>query len=261
MAGVGSVLDLAGKRIWIVKLWIVKRGVMNTVLIVDDDPEILDTVGFLLEEANYRVVTALDGGTMFRKLDKEFPDLVILDVTLGEENGFELAMQIRKTSNVPIIMLTGKGTETDRVVGLELGADDYITKPYISAELLARVKSVLRRSKITRTDTSASEWEIAVFQDWKCDMARRKLFSPTGDEVVLTSGDFSLLMAFLRNPERVLSREHLLDLMSRENTYDRSMDVQIMRLHRKIEVDSGNPQLIKAVRGVGYIFSTKVEWS
>ena len=233
---------------------------MNTVLIVDDDPDILDTVGFLLEDAGYRVVTALDGKTMFKGLDKEFPDLVILDVTLGEENGFELAMQVRKTSSVPIIMLTGKGTETDRVVGLELGADDYITKPYSSAELLARVKSVLRRSKMTRTDTSTSTREVAVFQDWKCDMTGRKLFSPTGEEVALTSGEFSLLAVFLQNPERVLSRERLLDLTSRENTYDRSTDVQIMRLRRKIEVDPGNPQLIQAIRGIGYVFATKVHW-
>jgi len=233
---------------------------MNTVLIVDDDPDILDTVGFLLEDAGYRVVTALDGKTMFKGLDKEFPDLVILDVTLGEENGFELAMQVRKTSSVPIIMLTGKGTETDRVVGLELGADDYITKPYSSAELLARVKSVLRRSKMTRTDTPASTREVAVFQDWKCDMTGRKLFSPTGDEVALTSGEFSLLAVFLQNPERVLSRERLLDLTSRENTFDRSTDVQIMRLRRKIEIDPGNPQLIQAIRGIGYVFAAKVEW-
>lgn len=234
---------------------------MDTVLIVDDDLEILDTVGFLLEDAGYRVVTALDGGGMFKELDKEFPDLVILDVTLGEENGFELAMQIRKTSTVPIIMLTGKGTETDRVVGLELGADDYITKPYSSAELLARVKSVLRRSKMTRAGTSAPEREVAVFQGLKCDLTGRKLFSPTGNEVILTSGEFSLLAAFLRNPNRVLSRERLLDFMNRENTYDRSMDVQIMRLRRKIEVDPGSPKMIQTVRSLGYVFSTKVEWS
>lgn len=234
---------------------------MDTVLIVDDDPEILDTVGFLLEDAGYRIATASDGEGLFRELEKTAPDLMILDVALGRENGFELAMQIRKTSTVPIIMLTGKGTETDRVVGLELGADDYITKPYSSAELLARVKAVLRRSRMTRADASVSTRDVAVFQGWKCDLTARKLFSPTGDEVTLTSGEFSLLAAFLDNPERVSSRERLLDLMHRENTYDRSMDVQVMRLRRKIEVDPGDPQLIQAVRGIGYIFSTKVEWS
>jgi DNA-binding response OmpR family regulator len=234
---------------------------MDCILIVDDDPETLDTVGFLLDEAGYRAVTALNKDGMFRELEKESPDLVILDVMLGSENGFELAMQMRKTSSIPIIMLTGRRTESDRVVGLELGADDYITKPYGSAELLARVKSVLRRSKMPRTDGPAAQREVAVFDGWKCDLTGRKLFSPSGDEVILTSGEFSLLAAFVRNPERVLSRESLLDHISRKAAFDRSIDVQVMRLRRRIEADPGSPQLIQAVRGVGYVFSAKVNWS
>lgn len=234
---------------------------MASILIVDDDAEVLDTLGFLLEESDYEVKTASDGKGMFKELDKNIPDLIFLDVSLGEESGFELALQIRKSLSVPIIMLTGKGAETDRVVGLEMGADDYITKPYSSAELLARVKSVLRRSKITQTAVAESGKNFASFEGWKCDLTGRRLFSEDGEEVELTSGEFSLLAAFVENPDRVMSRERLLDITKRENTFDRSIDVQIMRLRRKIEIDPTNPLLIKSVRAVGYTFASRVKRS
>jgi len=233
---------------------------MDTILIVDDDADVLDTVGFLLEDAGYGVISAMNGKSMFKELDKGQPDLIVLDVGLGNESGLELAMKVRKSSSVPIIMLTGKGAETDRVVGLELGADDYITKPYGSAELLARIKSVLRRSKITRTKSDDAGREIASFEGWTCDITGRKLHSPDGKEVSLTSGEFSVLVVFVQNPGRTLSRERLLDLTGREKTFDRSIDVQIMRLRRKIETDPSKPQLIQAIRAVGYVFSTQVEW-
>ena len=233
---------------------------MDTILIVDDDSDVLDTVGFLFKESGYHVLTATSGKLMFKELDKGVPDLIVLDVGLGNESGLKLAMRIRETSLVPIIMLTGKKSETDRVVGLELGADDYITKPYSSAELLARVKAVLRRSKMTQEKGNKRKKEIAIFMGWKCDFTAHRLYSPDENEVKLTSGEFSILAAFIQNPGRTLSRERLLDLTGRENTFDRSMDVQIMRLRRKIELDPANPLFIKSIRSVGYVFSVQVEW-
>jgi two-component system OmpR family response regulator len=234
---------------------------METIVLVDDDPDVLDTVGFLFEGVGYQVVCAADGAALFAELESGSPDLIVLDVGLGAESGLELAMQVRKTSSIPIIMLTGKGAETDRVVGLELGADDYITKPYSSAELLARVKSVLRRSKMTQPNQQENGREVATFEGWRCDLTGHKLFSSAGEEVRLTSGEFSVLTAFIRNPGRALSRERLLDLTGRENTFDRSIDVQIMRLRRKIEMDPANPKIIQSMRSIGYIFSTPVGWT
>lgn len=206
---------------------------MKRILVVDDDQELLDTIAFLLDQAGYQVKTAMDGRALFDCVESKWPNLVILDVGLGEESGFELAMVLRKRSSVPIIMLTGRDQENDRVVGLELGADDYITKPYSSAELLARIKSVLRRSDITKANAVRSQAAVAHFENWRCDISRRTLESPAGAEIPLTSGEFSLLAAFVQNPQRVLSREQLLDLTNRENTFDRSIDVQIMRLRKK----------------------------
>ena len=232
---------------------------MDTILIVDDDSDVLDTVGFLLEESGYRILTATNGKSMFKELDKLTPDLIILDVGLGNESGLKLAMEVRETSMVPIIMLTGKKSETDRVVGLELGADDYITKPYSSAELLARVNSVLRRSKMAHSNKSSNGKQIIEFDGWKCDLTEYKLYAPDGDEVVLTSGEFSILAVFVQNPGRTLSRERLMDLTGRENSFDRSMDVQIMRLRRKIEPDLSSPKFIKTIRSVGYVFSVQTK--
>jgi two-component system phosphate regulon response regulator OmpR len=237
-----------------------KEFTLDTVLIVDDDPEILDTVGFLLEDAGYGVITATNGQSMYSEIEHNSPNLIILDLSLGNENGLELAMHLRKISIIPIIMLTGKGRETDRVVGLELGADDYITKPYSSAELLARIKSVLRRSVMTLQSQTDKTRSIGTFRDWKCDMTARILLNPEGNEITLSSGEFSLLGIFLKNPNKALSRERLLDLSDREETFDRSIDVQIMRLRRKIEADPSDPQFIKAIRSVGYIFTVNVDW-
>jgi two-component system OmpR family response regulator len=233
---------------------------MKRILIVDDDPEILDTVGFLLKDAGYSVDTAIDGRSMEYRIEQSPPDLIILDLSLGHENGLELAMQLRKTSIIPIIMLTGKGSETDRVVGLELGADDYVTKPYSSAELLARIKSVLRRSSLTKISHETENRKIAKFESWNCDLTSRKLYNLEGEEISLSSGEFQLLNIFLENPNKALSRERLLNLSHREETFDRSIDVQIMRLRRKIEKDPTDPQIIQSVRSVGYIFATFVEW-
>lgn len=231
---------------------------MNSILVVDDDAAVLDTLGYLLKKNGYQVSTAIDGATLFSELESGSVNLVILDVLLGQENGFELAMQIRRQSNVPIIFLTGKESETDKVVGLEVGGDDFISKPYSSAELLARVKSVLRRTKAFSQPDPDTENDIFGFLGWKCDLTGRKLYSVDGAEVILTSGEYSLLEIFLRNPGRTLSRKHILDLLGREDAFDRSIDIQVLRLRRKIGKLEEQDAVIQAVRGIGYIFAAKV---
>jgi len=235
--------------------------VSDLILIADDDDEMLDTVGFLLEDSGYRVCAVNCKEKMLSAMKSEAPDLILLDVDLGVDNGFEIALEIRKTSNIPIIMLTGKKSETDRVVGLELGADDYITKPYSTAELLARLKAVLRRSRITLEYSKNEEADVATFGGWKCDVSRRTLKSSEGKLIKLSSGEFALLVAFLKSGGRTMSREHLLDITGRDANFDRSVDIQIMRLRRKLSSDKNSEQLIQSVRSVGYIFTEKVLWN
>jgi len=235
--------------------------VASLILIADDDDQILDTVGFLLEESGYRTCVANNKQAMFAEIETKNPDLIFLDVELGADNGFEIALDIRKTSNTPIIMLTGKSSETDRVVGLELGADDYITKPFSTAELLARIKAVLRRSRIAATQNEAAPKDIARFDNWQCDTKRRTLTTPEGTTVKLSSGEFSLLLALLKSDGRAMSREHLLDVTGKDDSFDRSIDIQIMRLRRKLSDVQTDEQFIQSVRSVGYIFTPKVTWS
>lgn len=232
----------------------------NFILVVDDDDEFLDTVSFLLRDSGYRVCGANNKERMLAAMTAKSPDLILLDVNLGADSGFEIALEVRKSSNIPIIMLTGKGMETDRVVGLELGADDYVTKPYSSAELLARVKAVLRRSKMTMSQSESTQSRIASFDGWKCDLDRRQLFSPDGSSVSLTSGEYMLLTAFLENAGKTMSRDRLLDLTGRDSSFDRSIDVQIMRLRRKLVSGDEATEMIRSVRSVGYIFNPKIEW-
>lgn len=231
------------------------------ILLVDDDVDLLDTLSSLLVESDFEVATATNGSSFFSKHDDVSPDLILLDIRLGAENGFDLMRRLRKNSDVPVIMLTAKSDEIDQVAGLELGADDYITKPYRSAELLARIRSVLRRCSSGGDQGSENQKSVAHFGNWHCDLVCRKLISVTGDEVPLTSGEFLLLTAFVKNPDRILSRERLLELTHRENTVDRSLDVQVMRLRRKLEQDVSAPELIQAVRSVGYVFASQVEWT
>ena len=234
---------------------------MEKILLVDDDEDVLDTLIFLLEDAGYQTHSAKNGSSMFKEVEHEAPDLIMLDLGLGDENGLELAIKLRKSSMIPIIMLTGKGGEASHVVGLELGADDYITKPYRSAELLARVKSVLRRSQISQIPSEEKNKKIACFEGCKCDLVARRVFSGSGEEIELTSGEFSLLAAFLQNPNQVLSRQQLLDLTGRENTFDRSVNVQVLRLRKKIQKEGVSTDIIKAIRSIGYIFTGRVSWN
>ncbi|MGH7092379.1 MAG: winged helix-turn-helix domain-containing protein, partial [Stellaceae bacterium] len=189
-------------------------------------------------------------------------DLVILDLVLPGEDGLELAQSLRRdSSTIPIVMLTGRGDPVDRIVGLEMGADDYLAKPFHLRELLARVKSVLRRSVMAASAKGAGAHLQARFAGWRLDMLSRELVSPTGDEVILTSGEFDLLVAFVTNANQVLSRDRLLDITrDREaGPFDRTIDVQVGRLRRKLDDDPQMPQLIKTVRGGGYVFSPPVE--
>ena len=203
---------------------------------------------------------------MHQLLDSEDVNLIILDVMLPGDDGFELCRQVRTQSNLPIIMLTAIGTDTDRIVGLEMGADDYLAKPFNPRELLARVKAILRRTStdIAPEAEAASDNEsmsIAKFEGWSLNMASRVLLSPDELEITLSAGEFDVLVAFVENAQHVLSRDQLLDITRNREAgpYDRSIDVQISRLRHKIEYDPKKPTLIKTVRGGGYVFTAKIE--
>ncbi|MBT4908330.1 MAG: response regulator [Rhodospirillaceae bacterium] len=225
---------------------------MPTILVVDDDPEIRDLLARFLDKHGLETVTAPDGERALRTVRDRNPDLVVLDLMLPGEDGFEICKKIRQISNVPVIMLTALAEDTDRIVGLELGADDYVTKPFNPRELLARIRAVMRRASGQPAEESAdARYEFA---DWRLDTARRELFAPDGALVTLTAGEYDLLIAFLQHPRRVLDRDQLLTFTKGRmaQPFDRSVDVQLSRLRRKIEVDPKDPQIIKTVRGGGY---------
>ncbi len=237
---------------------------MERVLVLDDDPDILNEVSEALTREGYDVVTARDAREMWAATEKQDIDLFILDLMLPGDSGLNLARGIRRKSDVGIIIATGKTEETDRVVGLEIGADDYITKPFSPRELAARVKSVLRRTKGSVYRGSETEpgraAEIAEFGDWRMDLAAHRLTGPDGEEVALTTAEFELLRTLVESPNRVHSRDHLLDrIHGREWAgYDRGVDGLISRLRRKIESDLDASPYIKTIRGAGYLFAAKV---
>jgi len=236
------------------------------ILIVDDDREIRDLLARFLDGHGMRVTTAADGQEMKKALSDAAIDLIVLDLMLPGEDGLTLCRNLRTESPVPIIMLTAMGEETDRIVGLEMGADDYLAKPFNPRELLARIKAVLRRAEDTgggMTAEGAQGKNAAVygFADWILDANKRELTSPNGVLVSLSGGEFELLYAFVTHPQRVLNRDQLLDLArGREaQPFDRSIDVQVSRLRRKIEDDAKNPTLIKTIRSGGYMFTPDVD--
>ncbi len=234
------------------------------ILAVDDDSAIRQLIADYLTENGFRVSTGADGKAMRQRLTQSPADLVVLDIRLDEEDGMVLARELRSASEVPIIMLTGQREEADRVMGLELGADDYLTKPFSPRELLARIRAVLRRAQARApSPTKRNRWPLYRFAGWELDMRTRCLRSPEGAPVALTRGELCLLAAFLSAPGRVLSREELLDRsrVHDNEVFDRSLDVQILRLRRKIEANPGEPELIKTERGVGYIFTAQVDAS
>ena len=235
------------------------------VLIVDDDREIRELLSRFLRKHGFRVSVAVDGREMRKALADWAIDLVVLDLMLPGEDGLSLCRRLRSDSNLPVIMLTAMGEEIDRIVGLEMGADDYLAKPFNPRELLARIKAVLRRAGASSAHAGEVAGEQAAkrvrFDGWRLDLSKRELISPSGVLVPMSGGEFALLAAFVAHPQRVLSRDQLLDFARGRDAqpFDRSIDVQVSRLRRKIENDPREPALIKTVRGGGYLFAAKVE--
>ena len=231
------------------------------ILVVDDQKEICDVVQEYLTGEGYRVSTAHDGTGMRRVLGQHHVDLVILDLMLPGEDGLTLARSLRNESGIGIIILTGRGETVDRIIGLEMGADDYLPKPFHLRELLARVKSVLRRVQSRVGEPGQPVRTNARFAGWSLDLSSRELLSPAGQQVRLTTGEFDLLAAFVNNANQVLTRDRLLDLARNREAgpFDRTIDVQVGRLRRKLEDDPQRPTIIKTVRGTGYIFTPPVE--
>jgi len=230
-------------------------------LFVDDDAEIRDLLRTYFQENGYRVTVAADGKAMWAAVKTGQPDLIVLDVMLPGEDGISLCRTLRARFDVPIIMLTARGEDTDRIVGLEVGADDYLPKPFNPRELLARVKSVRRRAKSLPVNLRRDEVRSFRFAGWTLEVATRNLTSPEGVVIALSGTDFKLLRVLLDHAGRVLTRDQLIDLMlSRDaGPFDRALDVQISRLRHRLGDDAKEPALIKTVRGQGYVFAARVE--
>jgi two-component system OmpR family response regulator len=231
------------------------------VLIVDDDREIRDLLSRFLSANGCRVSVARDEREMRKVLGEAAIDLVVLDVMMPGKDGFTACRELRATSNVPLIMLTAASEETDRIVGLELGADDYMQKPFNPRELLARMRALLRRAAASPRRVEESNGKRLQFSGWILDVGLRQLLSPEGTLVTLSTGEYDLLLAFLEHPQRILTRDQLLDLARGRSPipFDRSIDVQVSRLRRKIETDPRSPKIIATVRGDGYMLATPVE--
>ena len=232
-------------------------------LVVDDDADILVLITRYFGNHGFRVSTAQHGVAMRAAIAESPVDIVLLDLGLPQEDGLELTRWLREHWHGAIIIVTGRGESVDRVVGLELGADDYVAKPFELRELLARARSVLRRVQPAAAPARAPSGSDVEFAGYRLDAEARRLFGPTGIEIALTTGEFELLQAFLAASGRVLSRDQLVSqLHGREaGPYDRAVDVQVGRLRRKIEKDPANPELIKSVRGAGYLFAARVQRS
>ncbi|WP_138935010.1 response regulator [Roseovarius arcticus] len=237
----------------------------DKILVVDDDPKIRLMLRRCLESDSYVVFEAEDEASTHNILKSEDVQLITLDLQLGADSGLEIAKRIRQTSTVPIIIVTGQSDVIDRVVGLEVGADDYITKPFHVREVLARVRSVLRRSLQTDVAPSAEQAKTVgegsvTFDSMTAHLDRFELLDRNGDMAEMTSGDFRMLTVFLQNPKRIMSRDRLMDLLKGTDwaPLDRTIDNQIARLRKKIERDPKSPLLIKTVRGIGYMFAEDV---
>ena len=233
------------------------------VLVVDDDTQIREMLAEYLASHGYEVVLAADGTAMRNQIEVATPDLVLLDLRLPKEDGLTLARYLRERYDVGIIMVTGAATTVDRIVGLEVGADDYVVKPFEPRELLARIKSVMRRLQARPATTAATASPAAQrvpFGDCRLDLASHQLFDAEGHEIPITTMEFELLRIFSEHPGKALSRDRILTLtQNREwDPYDRSVDIRVARLRRKVERDPENPQVIRTVRGVGYMFVSAV---
>ena len=226
------------------------------ILVVDDDAQIRQLAAKLLREHGHRVSVARDGREMWQVLGTAAVDLVILDIMLPGGNGLDLCRELRVRTRLPIIMVTALGSDTDRIVGLELGADDYLAKPFNPRELLARINAVLRRAQANSGETMRHEGHLISFCGWLLDTRRRELTNPDGVIVDLSTGEYDLLLTFLDFPQRVLSRDQLMDSAKNRiaTGYDRAIDIQVSRLRKKIDVSEDGQAMIKTIRGTGYMF-------
>ena len=236
---------------------------MSRLLIVDDDVEICALLKKFFLMHGYDVDLAANGTAMWAAIEQQRPDIIILDLMLPGESGLNLCQKLRSDTGIPIIMLTAMDELSDRIVGLELGADDYVGKPFDARELLARLRAVQRRAGEQLRSQQEETRPLIRFDDWQLDVTRRELRTPMGVMVPLSAGEFDLLLVFLEHPQRILTREQLIDLARGQGheAYDRSIDVQVSRLRRKIEPDSKRPALIRTVRNGGYMFDAKVSRS
>jgi DNA-binding response OmpR family regulator len=232
------------------------------IIVVDDDPTLRQMIVRYLEDQNISSKSASNRAELHRHLEGSQPSLIILDLRLGKEDGLDLLREIRSHSDVPVIITTGhRPDEIDRIVGLELGADDYIVKPFSLRELLARARAVLRRHEMGRVARARDPERGGYrFNGWKLERRGRRLIDASNVPVALSKGEYALLLAFLEAPHRPLSREHLLQATRiHQDIFDRSIDVQVLRLRRKLEMDPSAPRVIQTERGVGYVFTVPVE--
>ena len=231
------------------------------ILAVDDDPSVRQMIADYLTDNDLRVTALASGRTIAEVMSRETIDLLILDLRMPGEDGMQIARKLREESDLPIIILTGRKDEADRVMGLELGADDYLTKPFSPRELLARIRALLRRARAHQTVADGlAKVRAYRFAGWELNVRLRRLKAPAGATVAITNSEFNLLVAFLASPQRVLSREQLLNLsrLHNDEVYDRSIDVQVGRLRRKIRSEE-RQALIRTERGAGYVFTATVE--
>jgi DNA-binding response OmpR family regulator len=239
-----------------------------TILTVDDDANLQIVVRHYLESDGYKVITAVNGDELMDKLESSQADVILLDLVLPDTDGLHLMGKVRRVTTAPIIVVSGKGETTDRIIGLEMGADDYLGKPFEMRELSARIKAVLRRaqtdsdSAVPSADQARSKAEKIVFEGWTLDRTQYQLFDPQNGSASLTTGQFRLLEALMLSPNRALSREYLFEL-TREgdfDAYDRAIDIQIARIRKKLQDDPKSPAIIKTIRSVGYMFCGNPEF-
>jgi two-component system OmpR family response regulator len=230
------------------------------VLIVDDDREICTLLCNYLADFGIEARGVHDGAGMRRALAEQAPDIIILDLMLPGEDGLTLCRQLRASGNIPVIMLTARGEAADRVVGLELGADDYVVKPFDPRELVARIHTVLRRARGERGPALPAENERISFEGWTLDVNTRQLTTPKQMVVPLSNAEFRLLWTFIERPRRVLNRDQLMDAARGQasNAYDRSIDLLVSRLRQKLDDDPRDPRLLKTIRGEGYLFDARI---
>jgi len=231
------------------------------VLVVDDHPDIREPLAKYLETHGFRATPADSAATARRILKDSAIDLVVLDIMMPGEDGLSLCRHLRETTRLPVILLTAMTEETDRIVGLEMGADDYVSKPFNPRELLARIKAVLRRTNSLPPEPEPLSQDCIEFPPWVLDAKRRELIGKDGVSSPLSTAEFNLLRAFLMHPGRVLNRDQLLDLTQSRSAdvFDRTIDNQVSRLRKKIEIDPKNPEIIQTVWGGGYLFAAEVK--